>query len=356
MSGELRDRYRALLRCYPADYRTERGDEIVDTYLDLARPGQRRPRSADVLDLLRGGMRQHLRARHALGLVDALPFAAHLALTTAASLAGLWLFRVERIVVPEEAPWQSVGPFGTLGAIVWILWLLTPLAALLGAGRPMVAVALLGTVALLPVFALTEYLRPPLLVLVPQAALGLVALAVPGRRGSPASLSESLPSLCESLSSRWESPPSRPQSTPSRHQSPPHQRESLPERHIQLPGIPKPLPGIPKPLPERHESSPEHHESPLTIPNRRPPSLTPADHRRSPFAAAGLAVTAVTAGLAALSQPIGLYYLLLPDLSCAGLLLASVVGAAAAAVFTVRRDPRGWWPALVLLARYSCSS
>jgi hypothetical protein len=248
-----------------------------------------------VLDLLRGGLRQHLRARHALGLVDALPFAAHLALTTAASLAGLWLFRAERIVVPEEAAWQSVGPFGTLGAIVWILWLLTPLAALLGAGRPMVAVALLGTVALLPASALTEYLRPPLLVLVSQAALGLVALAVPGRRESPAGLSEPPPS-------HWKSPLG-PHKSLSRRGSPPSRRWS---------------------------------------------PLTPGDHRWSPFAAAGLAVTAVTTGHAALSQPTGLYYLLLPSLSHAGLLLASVV-VVAAVVFTVRRDPRGWWPALVLL-------
>jgi hypothetical protein len=42
MSDELRDRYRTLLRCYPATYRAERGDEIVETYLDLATPGHDR--------------------------------------------------------------------------------------------------------------------------------------------------------------------------------------------------------------------------------------------------------------------------------------------------------------------------
>jgi hypothetical protein len=39
MSDELRDRYRTLLRCYPATYRAERGDEA---YLDPATPGQDR--------------------------------------------------------------------------------------------------------------------------------------------------------------------------------------------------------------------------------------------------------------------------------------------------------------------------
>ncbi len=35
--------YRRLMRSYPAAYRARRGDEILATYLDVARPGQRRP-------------------------------------------------------------------------------------------------------------------------------------------------------------------------------------------------------------------------------------------------------------------------------------------------------------------------
>jgi len=43
VSEPLERRYRWLLRAYPAPYRAARGDELVGTLLDLARPGQRRP-------------------------------------------------------------------------------------------------------------------------------------------------------------------------------------------------------------------------------------------------------------------------------------------------------------------------
>ncbi|GAA2588807.1 hypothetical protein GCM10010399_18550 [Dactylosporangium fulvum] len=251
MTDELRDRYRTLLRWYPADYRAERGDEIIETYLDLAAPGQRRPRPADVADLVRGGLRQHLRARHALGLTDALPFAGHLALAAATALAVVWLILAERITVPNGIAWQTVGPFATLGAVAWIAWLLASLAALIGAGRPAVACALLVTAALVPVAAVTPYPRPPLFVLLPQIALGIVALAVPGRRWSPA-------------------------------------------------------------------------------------------------VATGIVVAAAVAGLTVLSWPPTFYYSLLGAMPYAGLSLVTAV-IVAGIVFGVRRDPRGWWSALILL-------
>ncbi|SNS67446.1 hypothetical protein SAMN05421812_101358 [Asanoa hainanensis] len=184
MTRSLADRYRSLLRFYPADYRAERGDELVDTYLDLAEPGQRRPRPADVADLARGGLRQHLRARHAHGLADALPFAAILALSTATALAAVWLVAAETVTIPMGVFWTSVGPFATLGAVAWIAWLLAAVAALAGWSRPVVLVALLVTVATIPVSWLTSYARPPLFVLVPQVALGLFALFLPARRVS----------------------------------------------------------------------------------------------------------------------------------------------------------------------------
>ncbi|GAA3207191.1 hypothetical protein ACFO1B_19485 [Dactylosporangium siamense] len=251
MSDELRDRYRTLLRCYPSAYRAERGDEILDTYLDLARPGQDRPRAADVIDLVRGGARQHLRARHALGLADSVPFAAQLALMTGATLAALWLGTAELITIPDGVIWHPLGPFVTFGAAAWIAWLLAPLAALFGLGRPAVALALLTTVAVVPIAALTEYARPPLFVLVPHVALGLVALRVPTRR--------------------W-----------------------------------------------------------------------------SRLTAAGLALAGVTAWLAVAYGPATHYYALLRVTQNAGVILALIV-AVSGVVFSVRRDSRRWWPALILL-------
>lgn len=58
---ELQARYRRLLRAYPGWYQRERGDELLTTLLDDAAEGQRRPRRADALDLLVGGLRVRLR-------------------------------------------------------------------------------------------------------------------------------------------------------------------------------------------------------------------------------------------------------------------------------------------------------
>jgi len=257
VSDELRGRYRALLRWYPTAYRIERGDEIVETYLDLAAPGQRRPRIADVADLVRGGARQHLRARGALGLADAVPFAAQLAMMTGAVLAALWLVLAERLTMWHDIPWHPPVPFATVGAAAWIVWVLVPLAAFLGLGRPAVAVALFTTVAviafapLVPFAAFGVYGRPSLFVLVPQIALGVVALGVPSRR--------------------W-----------------------------------------------------------------------------SPVAAASIATTVAAVWLAHVDGTHEFYYALLVVPQVAGLLLVLAV-ITAGVVFTVRRDPRGWWPALILL-------
>lgn len=57
----LRRSYRRWLRAYPAWYRRERGLELLTTLLDDAAPGQRRPRLADVMSLIGGGIRARLR-------------------------------------------------------------------------------------------------------------------------------------------------------------------------------------------------------------------------------------------------------------------------------------------------------
>jgi hypothetical protein len=57
--------YRRLLLAYPADYRNERGDELVSTLLASAPPGRRRPTIAEAFDLLYHGIRT--RARVARG-------------------------------------------------------------------------------------------------------------------------------------------------------------------------------------------------------------------------------------------------------------------------------------------------
>lgn len=81
MTPPLERRYRLLLRAYPAAYRRRHGDELITTLLDAAAPGRVRPSGRDVVDLLRGGLRQRFRlpvgkAQVAVAVFGALLFGA----------------------------------------------------------------------------------------------------------------------------------------------------------------------------------------------------------------------------------------------------------------------------------------
>jgi hypothetical protein len=57
MSGELRRRYRRLLRLYPRTYRAMREAEMLDTLVENAPPGQQRPVPREVAALVLGSLR-----------------------------------------------------------------------------------------------------------------------------------------------------------------------------------------------------------------------------------------------------------------------------------------------------------
>ncbi|MFF0153054.1 hypothetical protein [Micromonospora sp. NPDC005203] len=180
---DLERRYLRLLRAYPADYRRSRGAEIVGTYLDLAAPGRRWPSPADAADLLRGGLRQRLRAAGVARLTPGVRLAALLSLVTASVLAGVW-GATELHPAPVEWRVPHVGPFVSIGVIAWAGWLLAAIATAVAPSRVArlaIALALLLTLALPPLAAVLDAYRPPLFVLLPQVILGLLALALPDR-------------------------------------------------------------------------------------------------------------------------------------------------------------------------------
>ncbi len=82
----LEERYRSLLRAYPASYRADRSGEMLDTLLEASRPGQSRPAARDVRALILGGLRARagLGPRESLGdsLRQVVLFAAVLKLVT----------------------------------------------------------------------------------------------------------------------------------------------------------------------------------------------------------------------------------------------------------------------------------
>ncbi|PYC67309.1 hypothetical protein C7C45_22895 [Micromonospora arborensis] len=181
--NDLERRYLRLLHAYPADYRRARGAEIVGTYLDLADPDRRWPSPADAADLLRGGLRQRLRAAGVTDLIPGVRLAALLALVTASVLAGVWSV-AELHPPPVEWGVPHLGPFVSLGVVAWAAWLLTAAViavAPIRVARWAITLALLLTLALPPMAVALDAPRPPLFVLLPQVVLGLLGLALPDR-------------------------------------------------------------------------------------------------------------------------------------------------------------------------------
>jgi hypothetical protein len=178
---DLERRYRQLLRAYPAGYRQARGAEIVGTYLDLAGPDRRWPSILDVADVLAGGGRERLRAAGAADLIPGVRLAAVLSYITATALAGFWA-AAEVVTTPGMWGSPAFGPFATTGIVVWAFWLLAAVVHVFGPApwaRAAIGLALLLTATVVPVAALLELPRPYLFVLLPQATLGLLALAIP---------------------------------------------------------------------------------------------------------------------------------------------------------------------------------
>ncbi|MET8093739.1 hypothetical protein [Micromonospora sp. NPDC005220] len=195
--NDLERRYLRLLRAYPADYRRARAAEIVGTYLDLAAPDQRWPSLADAADLVRGGLRQRLRATGLTGLVPGVRLAALLALVTASALAGVW-GTAELHPPPAEWGVPHVGPFVSLGVVTWVAWLLAAVVIAVAPSRVArwaIALALLLTIALPPAAAALDALRPPLMVLLPQVVLGLLGLALPDQPARVIRLAPALSAL-----------------------------------------------------------------------------------------------------------------------------------------------------------------
>ena len=183
MSDEqLAPAYRKLLFAYPERYRAERGDELVGAYLEMA-GDQRRPRLADATDLILGGLRQRLRGAGLTGLADGLPIAAALAMAAGSALAVFFLLTVEPGKV-STVGWLRVGPFATLGSVVFVAWLLAAVTAAVAPGAP-TRLAVAGTIGTLLVIAVLSKKSLamihvdglPAYIIVPLLGLGLIALA-----------------------------------------------------------------------------------------------------------------------------------------------------------------------------------
>ncbi|MCD0452411.1 hypothetical protein LO762_24950 [Actinocorallia sp. API 0066] len=140
----LERRYRALLRCYPAGYRREYGDEILGILLAQARPGQRRPGFREAADIAHGAVTVRLAAtgraldaprwRDAFAVVSLLGPVLMLALAVryAVDAAATLPFAVEHAGRPGDVvTWFSL----YRSAPIWGAWAVLSVLALCGLRR-----------------------------------------------------------------------------------------------------------------------------------------------------------------------------------------------------------------------------
>ncbi|GIG61060.1 hypothetical protein Lfu02_54320 [Longispora fulva] len=141
----LERRYRALLRAYPEEFRAERGEELVATLLDGARPGQTRPTLADVSDMLGSGLRRRLGLDRHAGAEVGLRRVAPVAVVLLAVVSTVVLYRAspggEPVPLDIGENWWEFGvAAGWLAAV--LAWAVLPRAA----GRIVLGATLAATV------------------------------------------------------------------------------------------------------------------------------------------------------------------------------------------------------------------
>jgi hypothetical protein len=128
----LEDRYRRLLRWYPADHRRVHEDEMLGVLLSAAAPGQTRPATRDALDLARGGLGVRLR-RAPAGLAQSARYA----------VLAILMLPEASYAVAHGSSWFSL----YYSAPSHLAWAIVAVAALCGARRT-TTVAVFAAVAL----------------------------------------------------------------------------------------------------------------------------------------------------------------------------------------------------------------
>ncbi|MEV4343445.1 hypothetical protein AB0J83_03040 [Actinoplanes sp. NPDC049596] len=176
----MSDSYERLLFAYPQRYRRERGRELVDMYRELT--GDGRPRLADAVDLIAGGVRERLRAVGLGGIAYALPTAAVFTLTALSALSVYFLVVYE--LHPDTSMRAHGAPFASWYVTAFVGWLVTAVLLAVRPGRSarVAAAVSLALVLAGPVLRLMQAPVPdlPMTVPFPLAVAGVAALFLPG--------------------------------------------------------------------------------------------------------------------------------------------------------------------------------
>jgi len=151
VSRTLEQRYRAALRWYPARWRDANADIVVGTLLDVAEAEQRNaPSRSELAHLAASGIRNRL------SWVDIVAPAAVRQRASAILLATGFGLAVMMLVMQEWAPWAtarawdefgisapSFGPFLGAGSVLYLVWIVGFVLAVIGLPRVAKVVLLL---------------------------------------------------------------------------------------------------------------------------------------------------------------------------------------------------------------------
>jgi hypothetical protein len=133
-------RCRRLLRAYPADYRAERGDEIIDTLIE-AHPDRTRPTVRDAVALVAGGLRVRATENRRLPLRTNLRLAVLFGATAVLVMPEVWF--VSSLLFDHGYRHAAVFMVGALIAIA-----VAVVSAWLGQTRWTVVAGVVGVLAL----------------------------------------------------------------------------------------------------------------------------------------------------------------------------------------------------------------
>ena len=173
-----------LLLAYPRSWRYRREQEVLDLLAESATDPLLRPGWREAAGLVAHGLGARVGMIWTPVPTTVRGRAAAISLASGSALAAAMLIRAELPALTSRyhlpTAMEHVGPFATLGALVWLTWL----AALAGfvAASPTITKLALGTCVAatltLPVWAtLTGFPRPPAFLLAVQLAMATLALS-----------------------------------------------------------------------------------------------------------------------------------------------------------------------------------
>lgn len=182
--SDLEGAYRRLLRVYPRWYREQRGEEILSTLLDAARPAQRRPSAGEAVGLVVHGAATRVGVGPDGSLAGVLGAGASPMLVAGGVLASvaLVLGGAAQGGPGVRGPGLVEGAAGPVAPVlygVWVLAVVLDVATRQRYQRSVVALAVLASVIALPVADLVGLGRPRLFVVAALVAFGAPSLLRP---------------------------------------------------------------------------------------------------------------------------------------------------------------------------------